>query len=270
VRETIERSNQHPQSVAKTEQTSKVTDNITIEKEEDHDDDCWASVDAACAAVADDLLGDKIQDSDDIQALLNNLERFSASCTSLNNDDDNLSVFSEFLGMSNNFNNSATSIDDTLRLYEESKERSRVSFQSVTVRYYNRILSDNPAVSKGPSVGIGWNYGNEKTMSVDEWEEQANRRNLSHAPSSSNSSNNNNHMPKRPKKLRMSSSKRKALLMRAGYTDMEIQAMIRLIDVTKQQRQQTVENLDSAQPLSQVLETSRRTLKRMLSLQKTT
>jgi hypothetical protein len=44
--------------------------------------------------------------------------------------------------------------------------------------------------------------------------------------------------------------------------------MTRLIDVTKQQRRQTVEGLDSSQPLSQVLETSRRTLQRMFFLQK--
>lgn len=42
-----------------------------------------------------------------------------------------------------------------------------VSFNAVEIREYNRILSDNPATSSGPPIGIGWIFLPEDTIILD-------------------------------------------------------------------------------------------------------
>jgi len=55
---------------------------------------------------------------------------------------------------------------------EPAQERRRsVTFSEVKVRQYETIMYDYPAAENGPSVGIGWGYDNERTVSVDDWEE---------------------------------------------------------------------------------------------------
>ena len=39
-----------------------------------------------------------------------------------------------------------------------SKKKGTVSFHSVQIREYPRIVSDNPSVSSGPPLGIGWKH----------------------------------------------------------------------------------------------------------------
>ena len=48
--------------------------------------------------------------------------------------------------------------------------RKSVKFSSVEVRYYNRILGDNPACSMGPPLAIGWEYSEEQVMLIDQYE----------------------------------------------------------------------------------------------------
>jgi len=43
----------------------------------------------------------------------------------------------------------------------------RVSFDAVEIREYNRILTDNPATSNGPPIGLGWVYFPEDTITLD-------------------------------------------------------------------------------------------------------
>jgi hypothetical protein len=43
----------------------------------------------------------------------------------------------------------------------------RISFDVVEIREYKRILSDNPATSSGPPVGLGWDYSPEDTIILD-------------------------------------------------------------------------------------------------------
>lgn len=43
----------------------------------------------------------------------------------------------------------------------------RISFDVVEIREYNRILSDNPATTSGPPVGLGWKYSPDETIKID-------------------------------------------------------------------------------------------------------
>ena len=51
-----------------------------------------------------------------------------------------------------------------------SYSRRNVQFSTVEVRYYNRVLGDNPACSMGPPIAIGWEYQKELAMSIDQYE----------------------------------------------------------------------------------------------------
>jgi hypothetical protein len=55
---------------------------------------------------------------------------------------------------------------DTGRHSMRSLER-KISFDVVEIREYKRILSDNPATSSGPPVGLGWEYYPEDTIILD-------------------------------------------------------------------------------------------------------
>jgi hypothetical protein len=57
---------------------------------------------------------------------------------------------------------------------ENSDCRRNVQFSIVEVRYYNRILGDNPACSIGPPLAIGWEYRREPVMPIDQYEAQRN------------------------------------------------------------------------------------------------
>ena len=48
--------------------------------------------------------------------------------------------------------------------------RSNVSFQSVSVREYPRCLGDNPSVSSGPPISIGWKPQKNEEFSIDDYE----------------------------------------------------------------------------------------------------
>ena len=48
--------------------------------------------------------------------------------------------------------------------------RSNVSFQSVSVREYPRCLGDNPSVSSGPPISIGWKAQKNEEFSIDDYE----------------------------------------------------------------------------------------------------
>ena len=52
--------------------------------------------------------------------------------------------------------------------------RRSVHFSTVEVRYYKRILGDNPACSMGPPISIDWEYFKEPVISIDQYEVERN------------------------------------------------------------------------------------------------
>lgn len=107
-----------------------------------------------------------------------------------------------------------------------SEENRGISFSAIEVRYYEQILADNPAVSSGPPLGIGWQYRKmNKQMSVDAWEErrQDNRRYLTD--------------------LMTSRHDRTRLLQDLGYSSSDLAVSIREVMRVKNSRKKTFHNL---------------------------
>jgi hypothetical protein len=47
-----------------------------------------------------------------------------------------------------------------------------VSFSNVSVREYSRVVGDNPCVSSGPPLAIGWKYNKRGKTDIDSFEEE--------------------------------------------------------------------------------------------------
>jgi hypothetical protein len=61
-----------------------------------------------------------------------------------------------------------------IELSEPPKPASRrnVSFGETHIREYSQILGDHPCCLEGPPVSLGWDYSEEKTCSIDDYEEK--------------------------------------------------------------------------------------------------
>lgn len=97
-----------------------------------------------------------------------------------------------------------------------------VVFHNVEIREYERVVSDHPAVTSGPAVGIGWSYEKYPTLQFDDYE--------------------NNHPPRRKaEQLKMPSEARYAVLKEhCGETKKSLQKTTRDIEIAKRQRRNTV------------------------------
>jgi len=123
-----------------------------------------------------------------------------------------------------------------------------VSFTDVHVRVYERILSDNPACTSGPSIGIGWGYAPQDVRTVDDWEMERGRL-------------------RRPTELMLDRRQRKKLVKSLGYSDKDIAAAVRDLNKSRYQRRQTVNNL-GALKMEEALEKTKRKVKKILFLQR--
>ena len=121
---------------------------------------------------------------------------------------------------------------------------SVVSFSDVQIRYYERILTDNPSCQSGPSIGIGWRYKRAGIVSVDDWEIRRGD-------------------PRKPLELIMPREQRLKLLKGLGYEQKEIAESIRRNLKVKNQRRQTINNL-GAQGMEEAVEIASRKVKSIL------
>jgi hypothetical protein len=126
------------------------------------------------------------------------------------------------------------------------KENLSVSFDSVRVRYYERIIDINPAVTNGAAVGIGWRYKRGGRFDIEEWE--SNRMNT-----------------RTSKELLLPKHVREAILKDLGYTQQDIAAAVRVILKAKNKRRQTVQNL-GAESMEEAVEAASRKVKSILTL----
>jgi hypothetical protein len=61
-----------------------------------------------------------------------------------------------------------TNLSGSILKSEHTKDTEGVRFNTVQVRYYERILDINPAVTSGAAIGIGWRYKRGGHVSVNE------------------------------------------------------------------------------------------------------
>lgn len=52
----------------------------------------------------------------------------------------------------------------------EPSVKKSISFSTVEIREYNIVIGDNPSVSRGAPVGLGWKYVSSSPINVDEYE----------------------------------------------------------------------------------------------------
>ena len=98
------------------------------------------------------------------------------------------------------------------------KNKKSVRFDKVQVRVYELILADNPSCSVlGPSLGIGWNYGDFPTCHLDDWEIMC-----------SNS--------RQPYPLILTGRERIEMAMRWGFSDKAITKNVQAVQKTKDER----------------------------------
>ena len=107
--------------------------------------------------------------------------------------------------------------------------RGTITFGQVNIREYERVLGDNPSVTSGPPLSIGWRYSpSTLNMSIDDYEENKG------SPRSSSE-----YLV--PKSIRLATLKE-----HADIPHREIANAVRAIQKTKSQRRKTVVNLSMA------------------------
>jgi hypothetical protein len=129
---------------------------------------------------------------------------------------------------------------------DPSKRTTKVSFGTVQIRSYERILEVNPSTSSGPSVGIGWHYEEATQLSVSELESlkdnEIGRRSV--------------HQLILPRHVR------EETLRECGYTSQQIANAVRRNIKAKNQRMQTIHNL-RGQKVEEMVERSSRKVRRL-------
>jgi hypothetical protein len=143
----------------------------------------------------------------------------------------------------------SSSSDSATPLKKKSRTASlQVSFTEVEVRFYNRIVSDHPACSGGPPVGIGWEYTPEEKFDFDDWEDVRDRLRSRTG-------------------LLLDRPERERKLRDWGFGKKELASAARELHRTKAQRRQTIHNL-GAYKMEEALEQAARKMKSLLFLGK--
>ena len=126
------------------------------------------------------------------------------------------------------------------------KRTSSVSFSTIEIRSYERVLGDNLSCSHGPAVSIGWQYEPDPiTVQLDEYEYYRSDDRLDGTA------------------LVLSRSEREDLLRELGCSRSAIADAVRTNVKIKNNRRQTVHNLPVAR-FEEVAESARRKLKRIV------
>jgi len=111
---------------------------------------------------------------------------------------------------------------------ESARHKRSVSFDKVSIRNYERILSINPSCTSGPPLGLGWRFARERHYQIDGFELHRMRS-------------------RRDKTgLVLPRQVRERMLLELGYDRMEVAKAVRLTIRSQHQRKQTVTNLGAA------------------------
>lgn len=124
-----------------------------------------------------------------------------------------------------------------------------VGFKSVEIREYKRTLGDNPSVSRGPAITLGWEYDFCDPVCINRYEEDRGKRRIRH-------------------ELLMPPFIRVRHLKESGYLLNEINEAVKDIEIAKIKRKETANNI-RFQNIQYAAERTKRKMKKILSFGKT-
>jgi len=124
-----------------------------------------------------------------------------------------------------------------------STSRLSVSFHTLKIREYERALGDNPSCSRGPSMTTGWSYSEPCIHSVDDYEERR--------------------LPRRATfQMVLPQPVREEMLLNSGHTRSQIMSAVKGNNITKGQRQKTLNTL-GMQKFEEITESAGRKFRRI-------
>jgi hypothetical protein len=130
--------------------------------------------------------------------------------------------------------------ESTTTTDEGSSSHQHVGFSTVEIREYPIQIGDNPSVTRGVPITIGWDHCSSYTLNLDDFELVRPARRL------------------KPQ-LKMESLDRIRMLKAMGYSRQDIQQEVRKVNVDRGRRQRTRETLNLAR-MEECLERVRRAL----------
>lgn len=137
-------------------------------------------------------------------------------------------------------NDSFNSVEDVLRL----PEKKSVSFGSIRIREFNRIVGDHPDVKVGPPVSLSWEHGELPPVTVDDYE--------------------SNRGPYK-RTLRMSSITRKNMLRNVFEVDEdEIRSAEKEVQKIRQSREKSVKQSEASAVVESAVKRAGRKLRKNL------
>lgn len=129
-----------------------------------------------------------------------------------------------------------------------SKENKRVSFSDITIREHFSIPGcnpGNPLVTKGPPIELSWDYMNQNTLNLDDYEEGRILRDST--------------------KLRIPSEDRIQLLLKNGYRWNEILKCIKAANIARRKARNDVSRREKKEKLAKHYQSFKGILKRSKS-----
>lgn len=126
--------------------------------------------------------------------------------------------------------------------------KRNVSFSKIEIRNYERTLGDNPCVSAGPPLALGWKYDpNHAVMAIDEYEEAKTPRSKAEML-----------MPREIREMTLKES--------WGVSRSEMNTVARDINITKRNRRATARSSAVIEKRHEQIEKTSRKVKRIVSL----
>lgn len=118
--------------------------------------------------------------------------------------------------------------------HENRLIRHSVSFSTLTVREYPRLLGDN-VTTLGPPISMDWHYEDENVYDLVEYDEASHE------------------MRRTKSEMVLPSATRNDMLSACGFTKKEIQAAVKKSTIARNQRKRTIETL-KFQPVQELME----------------
>jgi hypothetical protein len=138
---------------------------------------------------------------------------------------------------------------DETRSVASQDQIASVSFSTVDIRYYERVIDINPSVTCGVAVGIGWRYKNGGQLSLDDYE--IHRGGVKYKSG----------------ELVLPRGIRENIVRDFGFTQKQITDATRICIRLKNQRKQTIDNLAMG-GLEEKLESATRKMMKVMTFGK--